>query len=393
MANNPGGEYQFNKATGQQEWVPYFENRANPSYSYGGSYTVQQGDSYEAIARKLFGNERMFAELMKMNGGVYLHPGMQLDVPQNIQTPFVSNELAAALGMATSGQIATAYNPQTADLYNGKMNWTQQAQTNQQWAYDAARGNAQPLQYGNLPTGYAPSTTSGVLGANPVTPQNQTVAPRGHNGTDIAVRNAKQSVPLTTSYAGASTQPVTVPNFMAMPITPAQSAAMAALPRSPSIVPHQWSGVQPGQSTIGTLYNNFIGSITNSLSGQPANGATPVGTGLAFWGEVFKPVFGSSPTTPNIAPRSNVTEGSITQPTADTTTSATQLVAQNVSTADIAATQTGWDWMSIRAGLAVQPPSWYPSQNYSYYSGGGGGGGGSMSNGYYGLVNLRLSSG
>jgi hypothetical protein len=75
--------------------------------------------------------------------------------------------------------------------------------------------------------------------------------------------------------------------------------------------------------------------------------------------------------------------------------------------ADYASIVAGIDWMSIRAGLAVTPPWNYPewgqlAQGYDYYGGGGDGGGGNgssssdesgSSQGFYGLVNLKLSTG
>jgi hypothetical protein len=392
MANNPGGEFQFNKATGQQEWVPYFENRAANG---GGPYTVQPGDSYESIAAKLFGNERMFADLMKANGGAYLHPGMQLDVPQNVQNPFVSNELAAALGMATSGQVASAY--QGGDLnYKGGMNWTpQQATTNQQWAYDAARGNAQGLQYGNLPTGYV-SPTVQASGLNPVI-QNQTVAPRGHSTADTTRRNAQQTTPTVAPTPAPQAfdtrgQDVAARNQAPAPFsnlfTPLNQAAQGFI--------DALTGGNTQQPVGGPFRNGrLFGSTAQPVGGPFQNGrlgavnAAILGP-LALFNSIFN---NGDKTTPAITNMTSGTTTPIEPPTADTVTSATQQTASTTTPAEVAATQTGWDWMSIRAGLAVQPPAWYYPQ-YNYSGGGGGGGSsGSMSSGYYGLVNLRLSTG
>lgn len=75
-------------------------------------YTVQSGDSYERIAQKLYGNERMFAELMKANGGVFLKPGMTLAIPANISNPNV-----------TQADISAANFGGTYDPATGKMTW------------------------------------------------------------------------------------------------------------------------------------------------------------------------------------------------------------------------------------------------------------------------------
>jgi hypothetical protein len=71
------------------------------------TYTVQTGDSWEKIAGKVYGNQRMFLELAKANQGIYnLAPGMVLDLPPAYEDPFVSNEAAVAQGMTP----ATAFN-------------------------------------------------------------------------------------------------------------------------------------------------------------------------------------------------------------------------------------------------------------------------------------------
>lgn len=114
------------------------------------SYTVAPGDSYERIARLMYGDGRMFAELMAANGGVPLHPGMQLVLPPKIDNPFVSNEKAAEFGMATAQQYADMYK-----AGGGKVNWTKDlAAMNRKWAQDNYYGIAPGLVNGQLPAGY-----------------------------------------------------------------------------------------------------------------------------------------------------------------------------------------------------------------------------------------------
>lgn len=49
------------------------------------TYTVKSGDNLVKIARELYGNERMFAEIMRLNklGSGVIRPGMVLNLPQN----------------------------------------------------------------------------------------------------------------------------------------------------------------------------------------------------------------------------------------------------------------------------------------------------------------------
>lgn len=149
-------------------------------------YTVKPGDSPASIAGAVYGDQRMFAELMAANGGAPLRPGMQIVLPKQVSNPFVSNELAARMGMATSGQIADAY--KAGDLTaSGKMNWTAtQGLSNQTWAYQNMTGVAPNLVNGRMPSGY------GVAGVAPgVAP---TVAPKVAPG---AKTPAASRIPVT----------------------------------------------------------------------------------------------------------------------------------------------------------------------------------------------------
>lgn len=76
------------------------------------SYTVQAGDSWAKIAGKLYGNQRMFKELMAANPQLkYLRPGQQINLalPKRNEDIFISNSAAQAMGMATSNEVADFY--------------------------------------------------------------------------------------------------------------------------------------------------------------------------------------------------------------------------------------------------------------------------------------------
>jgi hypothetical protein len=84
-------------------------------------YKVKAGESWESIAGKIYGNQRMFAELMKANPNIaYLKPGQTLNLaaPKKNKDIFVSNTVAQSQGMATSGEVSAYYaaNP-TAQKY------------------------------------------------------------------------------------------------------------------------------------------------------------------------------------------------------------------------------------------------------------------------------------
>ena len=51
------------------------------------TYTVQPGDSFEKIAGKIYGDQRMFAEIMRYNGLYTLRAGQVIDLPPAYENP------------------------------------------------------------------------------------------------------------------------------------------------------------------------------------------------------------------------------------------------------------------------------------------------------------------
>ncbi len=118
-----GGELEWDPVTQQQKWVAYTTTAAPAPVTGGATYVVKPGESYASIAGKVYGDQRMFAELMKANGIYVLHPGDVLDLPPAYKDPFVSNVLAQAVGMAPS----TAFDVTGklgAEWWKGPTGWT-----------------------------------------------------------------------------------------------------------------------------------------------------------------------------------------------------------------------------------------------------------------------------
>jgi hypothetical protein len=137
--------------------------RLNPKTWTHQYYTVQQGDSWDSIARDVMGNERAFQVVGQANGWTTLHPGMRIFVPAlHTATPTVTDELAAAFGMATSGQIHTAYGPTHPNAQATGMSFpTLNANTNKAWATFHSQGLADPLYNGNIPDSFVNALQSG----------------------------------------------------------------------------------------------------------------------------------------------------------------------------------------------------------------------------------------
>jgi hypothetical protein len=110
-------------------------------------YTVKGGESWASIARDVLGNERAMGELMAANGGGFnLRPGTPIVLPSQVsKNPFISDELAAATGMATSSQISRAYDTggqASMQKQGASYDWRQNpqgGQQNQLWAALHAR--------------------------------------------------------------------------------------------------------------------------------------------------------------------------------------------------------------------------------------------------------------
>jgi hypothetical protein len=155
------GEMMFNKATGKQEYVPYYFEQGTPGGG-GGYYTVQSGDSYESVSQKALGSERFFQDIMQANGGAPLRPGMTIRIPSAL-TGFVSNERAMERGMASTGQLAAWYKTHP----NGEaMPWTStrtgpgdnfavgtDAYKNRAIAYNAWKTGTSPVDANGMPVG------------------------------------------------------------------------------------------------------------------------------------------------------------------------------------------------------------------------------------------------
>jgi hypothetical protein len=137
------------------------------------SYTVKAGDSWAKIAGEIYGNQRMYIELMKANGDIgMLKPGQTIYLPEGMSNNdiVITNKEAQAAGMATTDELKAMY----ASGYSGK-DWSPgwQAPTMQSPVPQTpALPGGQPAPYWQLAT-QSPSgstfTTSASVGGGTLT--------------------------------------------------------------------------------------------------------------------------------------------------------------------------------------------------------------------------------
>jgi hypothetical protein len=357
-----------------------------------GTYVVQGGESWESIAGKMYGDQRMFAELMKANSGVLmLHPGMTIVLPNQVENPFVSNELAAAMGMATTGQLKSLY----GQGLSGR-NFTGGG-ANQAWAGAWARGRGQVPgldEYGNLPSSF--NVGGGVGGGT-------TVAPAAVGGRADA--------------EGPNWSNVTRPGQVPLAPTPRppsrgnrgdsrnQGGARVNQSSNPGNVSsgnatwlvangYTWNGtayVKTADKPM-TQWEKVFGEDPNvSLFGVKMLGGN---NARRAWNSLYAPdtgIFGfKTSETPSAA------SGTAAQPISDPV--AAQVAADQAQQAiaqEYVANYEGIDWLSVQAGLNVPPPYGYKyeSAGFSYYTYRSSPSPYYQDPGQFGLINLRLSSG
>jgi hypothetical protein len=376
--------------------------------------TVGQNDSYESIAKEMYGDSRMFAQIMQANGGNPLQPGMQLYMPLQTGTPFVSNELAASMGMATSGQFATAY--KSGDMTYGKMNWSlEQAMTNEQWASDWQKGLASPLKYGNLPTGYSPGGTVPAAintGGRALPSVGSGLSTRKSSSAFLNKNVSQITKPLVGSgWGGNQTMPTLVPALV-----PRKSSNQFLLKNAARIKPEPNSIGPAEPNSIGPAQPRIVPSPTSAPPGAGGGITPPAKTNMEFWANIFgqvgtpttasgRPMVSGTPTaqSPN-AGTSATTPQTSSGAAEDLSGGYTPLIEEKISSgnmtpAELAVTYSGIDWWAVRKALTIQDPHQYQRWGYSF-SGGGGGSVAPITEtnaqsalGYLGFINTNVSSG
>jgi len=302
--------------------------------------------------------------------------------------------------------VADAY--QSKDFTtSGKMNWSaEQAATNKDWAYQHARGLASNLEYGRLPSTYSGgggSITGGFAG----TPSSVS----GTTATKTAARPASAIGPMSGGAKQRTIPTVQTPipsryrEGVKPGLTNPQLKASPQLSKSPNITGAAGGTAQQGPN-FGRAGGGKVGGIDwKAIFGGGQNTINAIQNGL---GNTPAPVgwpFQSNPTPQTTKKSSGKAEGTwgTTYEQAAATPGFSQATAAAIDTgaytpADYAASYEGLDWMSIRAGLAVQPPYNDYGSGYSYGGSGGGGSSGGTSGAssasyQYGMMNLRLSTG
>lgn len=136
------------------------------------TYKVKAGDSWAKIAKMLYGDERMYAELQRGNSNILsLRPGQTIKLVNKVKNPFVSNTEAAAAGMM-GGTAETGYGftGANADILNAtsqavRDNNLQYNPSNRYGMYQLNKAAAGAYASGNYPGGAGAGGAAGG-GAN-----------------------------------------------------------------------------------------------------------------------------------------------------------------------------------------------------------------------------------
>lgn len=139
------------------------------------TYKVQAGDSWAKIAKMLYGDERMFAELQRGNANILtLKAGQNIKLVNKVKNPFVSETEAAAAGMM-GGTAETGYGFKgtNADILNAtsqavRDNNLQYNPSNRYGMYKLNNAAAGAFTGGNYPGGAG--TGGGAGGTKPAGP-------------------------------------------------------------------------------------------------------------------------------------------------------------------------------------------------------------------------------
>lgn len=281
----------------------------------GNSYTVQAGDSWAKIAGKLYGNQRMFKELMAANPQLkYLRPGQSINLamPKRNEDIVISNAAATAMGMATSNEVADFYGQNANAQKYGMTNmlrdaaagtgWNTNTQTtaagNAQYQASQAAANEQARMAGGMQDAQTQANMRanlakmkrGFQGANPYQDEryaataqsnrrpfsaaDDTKVPRMPARPDRPVKNVDRpdtggfwnAVERKINRATGGFQLPSLPNFGGMPST-AQSGPfqvdMGPLGPSVGLSPQGMAGV-----------TQAVGAANVAMGGQPPAGAT-----------------------------------------------------------------------------------------------------------------------
>lgn len=330
------------------------KNAGKPKGSGGKTVTVETGESWASIAKKVYGDERMYEELMRANKDKsMLKAGQTLVLPQKLKNPYVSKFGAEAVGMGSGAPVVApgtnvmspygmwsaqnaatsgnAWSPQTQS-----MTPTQQAGTmpsapktptpNRAGTGGTTFGGGADVMPTTKPTPITPAPTAPNMATMYAQQASGQQRPAGLNmqSAPVSLRSAKEGVkPQSTfnpSAAPAATQttipnvPLGQPSFAGPSFAPPQFTTTANLPLNPAQYSQQQAQYatragqpQPryGQTEQGApdsaYWNsqsvNTYAQIDAALNGVP--GATPPATLNA--GELRRMSFATGHSTQDLA--------------------------------------------------------------------------------------------
>ena len=275
LGKNPSDYgYENNRGTGRQ----------------GNYWRVGTGDNVAKIAEQVYGNQRMMAEIIRLNGGVsMLKPGMILRLPnfKDNKDIYISNDWASNMGMATTDELKSFYTANPGAYGTGaKATWTSGNQTpfspdaGYGWGNSSAQAEILARQQKAAAQGLAANNVAGGRGtmvpdyaARTAYMAPGTVVSTTPIGYDPNMRGRGYMAPVTGGVARGTT----IKNY-----SPSQQSTMTGtyMPQNASdaVPPHIPASIVPNPITRGHYIGNTINSgmegIGKYVTGFPVNAVT-----------------------------------------------------------------------------------------------------------------------
>ena len=278
------------KALGKNPTDYGYEAGRNQPGRHGNYWQVGTGDNVAKIAEQVYGNQRMMAEIIRLNGGVsMLRPGMVLRLPnfKENKNIYISNDWAANMGMATTDELKSFYSANPGPYGTGAKA-TGSAQFSPEAGYGWGSSSAQAdvlARQKQAAQGLAANNVTGGRGtmvpdyaARTAYRAPGTMVAATPTGYDPNMRGRGYVAPVTGEVARGTTiknySPAQQPNMTGTYLPQNSQSPNSVPPHIPaSLVQNTTRGQYIGNVASG-LASNFRSGVENLVNGVNVNAVT-----------------------------------------------------------------------------------------------------------------------